>query len=39
MPLPSFKDQFAALIAAPVTGSRDVQDDGLSFALSWNHRF
>lgn len=29
----------AALIDAPVTGSRDVQDDGLSFALSWNHRF
>lgn len=29
----------AALVAAPVTGSRDVQDDGLSFALSWNHRF
>lgn len=29
----------AALIDAPVTGSRDVQDDGLSFAFSWNHRF
>ncbi|PXW78168.1 hemolysin activation/secretion protein [Blastomonas natatoria] len=29
----------AALIDAPITGSRDVQDDGLSFALSWNRRF
>jgi hemolysin activation/secretion protein len=29
----------AALVEAPITGSRDVQDDGLSFALSWNHRF
>lgn len=29
----------AALIDAPVTGSRDVQDDGLSFAFSWNRRF
>jgi len=28
-----------ALVDAPITGSRDVQDDGLSFALSWNHRF
>ncbi|WP_152414781.1 ShlB/FhaC/HecB family hemolysin secretion/activation protein [Blastomonas sp. AAP53] len=28
-----------ALIDAAITGSRDVQDDGLSFALSWNHRF
>jgi hemolysin activation/secretion protein len=28
-----------ALIDAPVTGSRDIQDDGLSFALSWNRQF
>lgn len=28
-----------ALIGAAITGSRDVQDEGLSFALSWNHRF
>jgi hemolysin activation/secretion protein len=28
-----------ALIDAPVTGSRDLQDDGLSFALAWNLEF
>lgn len=28
-----------ALVDAAITGSRDVQDDGLSFALSWNRRF
>lgn len=28
-----------ALVDAAITGSRDVQDEGLSFALSWNHRF
>lgn len=28
-----------ALIRAPVTGSRDLQDDGLSFALAWNTEF
>ena len=41
-PSPSLTARFtygAALIDAPITGSRDVQDDGLSFALSWNQRF
>ncbi|MFN3819032.1 ShlB/FhaC/HecB family hemolysin secretion/activation protein [Blastomonas sp.] len=28
-----------ALINAPVTGSRDIQDDGLSFAIGWNRQF
>jgi len=28
-----------ALVGAAITGNRDVQDEGLSFALSWNHRF
>ena len=28
-----------ALIDAPITGARDLQDDGLSFALSWNRQF
>jgi hemolysin activation/secretion protein len=28
-----------ALIDAPVTGSRDIQDDGLSFAISWSREF
>lgn len=28
-----------ALIDAPVTGSRDIQDDGISFALTWNLAF
>lgn len=28
-----------ALIDAPVTGSRDLQDAGLSFALAWNIQF
>lgn len=28
-----------ALIRAPVTGSRDLQDDGLSFALAWSLDF
>ncbi|MDM7955898.1 ShlB/FhaC/HecB family hemolysin secretion/activation protein [Blastomonas sp.] len=28
-----------ALIDAPVSGDRDLQDDGLSFALAWNLRF
>jgi hemolysin activation/secretion protein len=28
-----------ALIRAPVTGSRDLQDNGLSFAVAWNTQF
>ena len=42
MPSPSLSARLTyghALVDAAITGSRDVQDDGLSFALSWNRRF
>jgi len=31
--------ELPALIDAPVTGSRDVQEDGLAFSLAWNLAF